>query len=253
MDLDSTSEFEFKFTPILISLIVILLFNIIALIIHILLRNWKDFVFKKGVSELFLSNNVAINNTFFDTFNKKFNVILITWTSFLSVLITIFVSLIIFLSTKAETFRNTVLFSLFIILGISLCIFPWIDLSKILPVKKEFKIWKAKNQDLQGASLFEDLVVERNDIILRIFSQNYLEKSTTFGMFNVKLRSKFENWRKSILKSKGNVDNEFYYFLIFNYQTVSINSNHFKIQDYAYIYQNRKQLFNLSQNSKQLK
>ncbi|WP_420813311.1 MAG0920 family protein [Mycoplasma phocoeninasale] len=253
MDLDSTSKFEFKFGPVLISLIVMFIISFFGLIFYAFYRNWKQILLKKGVSYLFLNENIAINNTFFEIFNKKFKAIFLFLVIYsLSFLLTFLLVLVVLLMTK-NSFESTRDMFVFIILGIFQLTWNLYFLLKILSVWKEFKMWKAKNKDLQNACLFENLIVERNDNILRIFLQNSLKKTTTIGMFNTKLGYKLKYWRKSILKSKGNIDNEFYYFLIFNYRSVSINGSYFRIRDYAYIYQNRKELFNSSQNSKQLK
>ncbi|MBN0971001.1 MAG0920 family protein [Mycoplasma phocoeninasale] len=253
MDLDSTSEIKSYIFLIVAMLMIIIPSSLFKLGSDFFYHQQEQILLKKGVSDLFLNENIAINNNFFKTFNKKFKFIFILLLIPMLLSFLAFLLLIIDLLITKNSYNATFLKYIFAIGGIVLFIVYLSDLLRIMSVIKEFKMWEMKNKDLHDASLFENLVTERNDDILKIFLQSYFEMSITITILNNKISLKFKNWREWILKSGRNFDDEFYYFLIFNYKKVSINGKLFSIEDYAYIYQNRNKLFNIDQPQEQSK
>ncbi|WP_330463134.1 MAG0920 family protein [Metamycoplasma gateae] len=117
---------------------------------------------------------------------------------------------------------------------------------KEIKIKNEFKQWKKENDSLDGI-LFKN-IESNNDELLKKFELNHLKMTfitSVYKTYDVMFKIKIKNWKKQFHKlSKNKLDNEFYYFLIFNYNDIAFEDKVFKINDYSYVYKNRDKLFN---------
>ncbi|AXE60827.1 hypothetical protein DA803_01845 [[Mycoplasma] phocae] len=240
-------------------------------------KKYRAINIKAGASKLFLKASVSVNSTFFNIFRKKSKNATIFPLLFLliGVIMLIFnITFLVILQNKTSILSDSEIRGLFdfdskirvwnipigainlisiFTLSSSVCIWliSLILLIEILKIRKEYKIWETKNNNLQGASAFENLTSEENQRFLNVFCDENLTIIFYVQYWNsiqIPYKIKFKNWKKSLLKNKDNLDNEFYYFLILNYKNISIKNNFYEIKDYAYIYQNRKAVFNEENN-----
>nr|WP_238543486.1 hypothetical protein [Metamycoplasma alkalescens] len=116
-------------------------------------------------------------------------------------------------------------------------------------VKKEFNQWKINNSKLDGL-LFEDIQTKENiDLLNKFkFSDNldlYIIVRKRDYYLTKKYKIKNDNWKERFYKyDDKKLSEEFYYFLIFNYDDVAINMESYTLEDYSYVYQNRNYIFN---------
>ncbi|WP_373422503.1 MAG0920 family protein [Mycoplasma miroungigenitalium] len=118
---------------------------------------------------------------------------------------------------------------------------------KMLKIGKEIKEWRVKNKD-NDFTLFENIVTTPNNQIYNEFNDHehlmFIITVTHKGKFKYQeasvVKFLYRNWKKKILKfNNRELINEFYYLLIFNYEEIPLNDSFYKINDYAFIFQNK--------------
>ncbi|MBU4689569.1 hypothetical protein KQ873_00745 [Mycoplasma zalophidermidis] len=220
---------------------------------------WREIILKKGVSQVFVKNKVKVNETFFDLYFKKQNLILRFFISFLIIFSVAFIVDIAFL-TQIQWGYNGFYYRLIslmvpelgVLTAFVLLIIITMLTIKMLKIGKEIKEWRAKNQD-NNFTLFENIITAPNNQIYNEFNDHehlmFIITVAPKGKFKYQeasvVKFLYRNWKKKILKfNNQKLIDEFYYLLIFNYEEIPLNEAFYKLNDYAFIFQNKDSLLN---------
>lgn len=257
------NNFRFLFFVFLIISILLFFIFIAIFILKEFLIN--SFLLKGNTSRIFLLQKIRINDKFFKTFNKKQRrvftfLFMFLILNILNFLLWITFSLIYFLNIKNPLYFDIdklILFStiLSIVFIITAILFILIYIIKISKIGKEFKKWRTINSNLEG-QFFEKISTkinkENNELIKKFCFLEYLNITLIDKLYYFKwpFNTRKIRWKKEKSKLKlSKRDEEFYYFLIFNYEDVAIDNTIFKIEDYSYIYQNRDKIFSYNKKT----
>lgn len=215
----------------------------------------KRILLKKDAKKIFLSKKIRINEHFFKTINQKIKISFIFLSIFLAISILTILSIfypwldvLINLPQWKAKINTVVLFPFFTMaLSFFIFIFSLTLIIQLCIIKREFKNWKIENKKLNGV-LFENIEnIESKEIFNTFKFSNDLNMTyitNVWPSFSKQYKIKNKNWKNRFYKyNETKRDEEFYYFLIFNYEDVAIDNTIFKIEDYSYIYQNRDQIF----------
>ncbi|WP_427867507.1 MAG0920 family protein [Mycoplasmopsis arginini] len=248
-------------------LIILFVFSLIlfssffTLLLLFFLPILKRILLKRGAKKIFLSKKIKINEIFFKTINQKIKISFIFLSIFLA--ISILMSLSIFypwldvlinLSKWKSQINTVVLFPFFTTaLLLFIFIFSLTLIIQICIIKRKFKNWEIKNNKLNGV-LFEEIETIESKEIFSIFKfsndLNMTYITNVWPFFSKQYKIKNQNWKNYFYKyNETKRDEEFYYFLIFNYEDVAIDNTIFKIEDYSYIYQNRDKIFSYNKKT----
>ncbi|QBF34648.1 hypothetical protein EG856_01785 [Mycoplasmopsis phocirhinis] len=232
--------------------------TVILILIYILIfsYSWREIISKKGLSRVFLRNQIKVNQTFFKLFFKKQKRLLIFFIISLICLIPVFsinFVFVVLIQFNSDFILNYLY--VFMISGFGIIFsFVWIIIFlhasvKMLNIGKEIKNWHAKNQD-NNWILFEKMNVDANKNIYNEFDNSkhlifniFLPLKYRFYSHTGEINFVYRHWKRRILKFK-HFDDELYYFLIFNYDDIPLNNTLYKLEDYAYILQNKNKLLN---------
>ncbi|MBN4089198.1 hypothetical protein OF364_02645 [Mycoplasma enhydrae] len=251
-----------KFLSNRFSILSIILFICFVLIFMLVFFNeYKGILIKQGASKIFINKNIVVQHSFFKTFKNKINKLFIFVLSFLLVsavliMLSLSFSLVYIINLIINHSWNTIFYLPFMASGLSIgmLVICAILLANITKINKEFQIWSQKNKTLKE-SVFENISSSENedlfhslkatiDLNISLISETPNQKNR-----NWKWRYTYKDWKSKLLKNPKTFEDEFYYFLIFNYENVAINGQIFKVEDYAYIYQNRHLIFNKITNN----
>ncbi|MBN4089199.1 MAG0920 family protein [Mycoplasma enhydrae] len=216
----------------------------------------RTIMIKKDVSSIFLKNKIKVNQNFFNTFFKearKIYIFIITFSTISIFLITIsIISLVTILSFLFDGINSFWAIWAIASFSFGIAIFSTclMVLFKIKIIHKEINIWKSKNEQT-GNKLFEHLdTSDNNKELLNLFNDSKNLKMSfitkIYNQYDATFKLKFKKIKRALLKLKeGNFDDYLYYFLIFNYENVAINNQIFKVEDYAFLFQNRREFLKL--------
>ncbi|WP_185938978.1 MAG0920 family protein [Mycoplasmopsis arginini] len=221
----------------------------------------KRILLKKDAKKIFLSKKIRINEHFFKTINQKIKISFIFLSIFLAIsiltILSIFYPWLDVLINLPQSKAKINLFVLFPFFTMALSLFIFIfSLTLIIQlciIKREFKNWEIENNKLNGV-LFENIEnIESKEIFNTFKFSNDLNMTyitNVWPSFSKQYKIKNKNWKNRFYKyNETKRDEEFYYFLIFNYEDVAIDNTIFKIEDYSYIYQNRDQIFSYNKKT----
>ncbi|PYF43100.1 MAG0920 family protein [Metamycoplasma alkalescens] len=245
------------FNPLATTFSFLNLFLLIAFYIFLLISHYqiKRIWIKEKSSNFFLSKNIKIDNTFFDTFNNKLKKLIPPFIVFIVISITLFfISLSFITRFHIDISKAKITYFIYLwwaALGFAIAVFSisLLFIKKMNKVKKEFNQWKIKNSKLDG-HLFEDIQTKENiDLLNKFkFSDNldlYIIVRKRDYYLTKKYKIKNDNWKERFYKyDDKKLSEEFYYFLIFNYDDVAINMESYTLENYSYVYQNRNYIFN---------
>ncbi|ENY68627.1 Hypothetical protein, predicted transmembrane protein [Metamycoplasma auris 15026] len=250
------SAYNKLFNPLATTFSFLNLFLLIAFYIFLLMYHYqiKRIWIKEKSSNFFLSKNIKIDDTFFDTFNNKFKKLIPLFIVFIVISIPLFfISLSFVTRFHIDILKAKVTYFIYLwwaALGFSIAVFSisLFFIKKMNKVKKEFNQWKINNSKLDGL-LFENIQAKENiDLLNKFkFSDNldlYIIVRKRDYYLTQKYKIKNDNWKERFYKyDDKKLSEEFYYFLIFNYDDVAIDMESYTLEECSYVYQNRNYIF----------